>query len=985
MQKKINILLAAILAITLISEFVLGGLNPSMVYSTDTKLDKITYLGKELLSEDYMKNIITSTEIKDSLITLNTTEGDNCFGSGAEGFEKAKNSIGFSDNCSYEGLRNLVFNLTFLGIEVCEKDFGVAFQGSTLEEIVYNYLIVDKGELKEASIAVATSSKCPDYQATITNFDLNTPAYTDDEMSYYGPFCFSDNTIGFAEVLCSSGSGVYKSLTKNNFTDVKYVDNKNEYYVGVQKGVTDIKIDFEGVFFTPDIKFFANSLVPFGSLKNSFTSFEFTIKNDTELSDSTTETINASAQNEITLQVANEDEEIPETVIIYDSENNVDAVIQNNKSSEITALLEDDTYTIESVYADDTYASSKTQEEFSVTEGVLNAEETTSTYDVCLALYDKESNKCVTGYGYLYDENNVFVKKVNFYSYSTQITLAPGTYKLITVDIDSAYNLPEECKFSVTNSNIVCNIPVTAGKASSYLVVKNEAGLPIEGVSMILDDNTDIVYTTNEDGAVELDNLTVGEHSCMITEVPDGYILPKDTISIAIDSSEVTVQKSIVLSKIKFTLRVVKSVEGSTAEVTDAVYSIKQTEAPYYAKVFSVKEFPLELEIGSYTITEIIPGKGYNFSEETTQTIEVTESQNTTVNFVTSAQTGTLTIRSYSVKGYNETIEGISYKLYDMNSELVAEATSDANGNVVFEKLPLGTYTLQQESVPEGYIKYKKLVSVKIQKAGEVVSYDSISSINVGSITVYHDSAVSGIPYYLYDETNKLLNVLYTDSDGIVIFKELLPGKYSIKTLESNSVTVSPTSTVGFLQKFKPIIAHAYSGEVTISLDNLNVVVGSELSSNVKTTSLGTSSIILSSNATDYDESSAGMKDLGTMNVDNISTIISQTADSVDYSGDITEATIDNTVENDESVSTGSTEVVGSTYASDTGSILLSKDNTTLGDADFSLTENDVSMLLDQSVKLPKTGASEYYKYVVVLVCFGLVMNNIPKKKRVRI
>lgn len=980
MQKKINVILVMFLMIVYVANIIIGDSSPTMIYSTDTKLDKITYLGKELLSEDFIKDIISSKEIGKSLITLNNSSKDNSIGIDEEGFEKSKELLGFTNTSSYTGLKNLIFNLSFMGIEACEEKFGLVLNENSLDTIVRAYLINDNENLKEAADAIASGSKCPGYQATITNFDLSMPVHSDDNLNYYGPFKFSDNTMGFAEVICSTGSNVYKSNTKNSYTTVKYVDNENEYYLGISKEVTDIKIDFEGVFFVPEIKFFNNSLAPYGCLKNSTTSFQFTVKSS-EASDISIVEENKSNKNEITLQVSNENEEIPETIIIYNSEKQVDTVIQKNDSAKISVPLEDGTYYVESIYSDGTSANGEVPEEFTVTEGIVNA--TNVNYIVNIGLYDLDKKTSVTGYGYLYDGDGKYIQQVEFYESFTQLFLAPGDYKLVTIDINSKYNVPEEYKFTVDNGNIIVKIPVTEGKASSYIVVKDTAGFPVEGVKVILDNNqnNDLSYTTNTNGEIEIDKLTIGAHSLTITEVPENYILPTETVYLNVKSSEEMVKETIILSKIKFNLRVTKNVEGSTTEVSDAVYNVKQLEAPYYNKVLSVSEFPVELEIGSYSITEIIPGKGYNFSDEVSKEIEVGDTGSTTVKFTTSAQTGTITIRNYSVNGYNDTIEGISYKLYNLDSEIVAEAISDSNGNVLFEKLPLGTYTLQQEAVPEGYIGYKKLVSVKIEKAGEVVSYDSISAMNVGSITVYHDSATAGVPYYLYNESNKLINVLYTDTDGIAVFKELLPGKYTLKTLEESTKNpITPTKIAKILHLLEPIVAKAYSGEVIISLDNLNVVVGSELGSNVKTTSLGTSSIVLSSNATNYDESSAGMKDLGNLNVDNISTIISQTAASVDYSNDILEITTENIVESGKTQNIP--EIVGNTYDSDTGTIVLSENNKTLGDADFSLTATDVSDLLNQSVKLPKTGTSNYYKYIIVLISVCLILNNIPMRKK---
>lgn len=989
MRKKFNIILVAVLAITLIAEFVVRELSFTTVYSTDTKLDEITYLGKELVSSELMNNVVSSKEVTKTLIKLQENGESNVLGDEADGFSKLSNLTEINTETSYDGLRNLVFNLKFLGIRTCAEQFGVVIEDSTPEMLIKAYLFEKEGALHDAAIAIASSLKCPNYQATITNFDLTTPVDKINGILYYGPFTFSDNTMGFAEVSSVTNCSVYSKSNNDGYTQSKYVDNKTEYYVGVPEGCEKANLTFEGVFFTPKLKFFDNGVAYYGELKNSATSFSFStrdaiIENEETTEDSAVE----QTKSTVSVKVASEGEEIPETVLFYNEQNEISSVIQDNFRASVETELGDGTYNVERIYSDGTYASEETMEEFTVTEGAINAN-TVETYDAHLGLYDKEEDKLVAGRGYIYTDKDVFVMSISFAEDGMyrSVSLVPGMYSLVIVDIDPKYNIPAEYTFMVQEVNPVINVPVTSGKGTGYLVFKDESGTPVENVNVVLDNDTTKTYTTDANGSVEISKLTEGSHTCMITEVPAGYILPKDIITLAIDNSGSVINKTIVLQKIKFNLRVTKSVEGSTTEVPDAVYSIKQLEAPYFSKVVSVEEFPLTLEVGSYKITEIIPGKGYNFSDETSQTIEATTSENVALNFTTSAQTGSITIRSYSSQSYNTVVPEVAYKLYNLDSEVIAEATSDSNGNVLFEKIPLGTYTLQQESVPENYEQYKKLVQVKITEAGEVKSYDAILAAKVGSITVYHDTVVSGVPYYLYNEKNELLNVLHTDADGIVVFKELTPGSYSVKSAVSSATTNGATPVTTIAKIFEPIVAKAYDGTVTISLDNLNVVLGSNLPSNVKTTAVGTSKIIESSKANGYDTTMSGATDLGTLNVDNISTLISQTAEKVNHSGDTTEVKVDNIVEKDKD-KTQDNKIVGDTYTSATGTVVLSKDNTALGDADFGLTESDVAGLLGQSVKLPKTGVPvilKYLQYMMILAAVMLVVNNIPRRKKMSV
>lgn len=47
---------------------------------------------------------------------------------------------------------------------------------------------------------------------------------------------------------------------------------------------------------------------------------------------------------------------------------------------------------------------------------------------------------------------------------------------------------------------------------------------------------------------------------------------------------------------------------------------------------------------------------------------------------------------------------GVTYRLFDSAGNKIADATTDTDGKVVFADLPLGSYTYQEISAPEGYV-----------------------------------------------------------------------------------------------------------------------------------------------------------------------------------------------------------------------------------------------------------------------------------------
>ena len=64
---------------------------------------------------------------------------------------------------------------------------------------------------------------------------------------------------------------------------------------------------------------------------------------------------------------------------------------------------------------------------------------------------------------------------------------------------------------------------------------------------------------------------------------------------------------------------------------------------------------------------------------------------------------GSLTINKTDADT-GKALAGVTYRLFDSAGNKIADATTGANGKAVFSDLPLGSYTYQEISAPEGYV-----------------------------------------------------------------------------------------------------------------------------------------------------------------------------------------------------------------------------------------------------------------------------------------
>ena len=82
------------------------------------------------------------------------------------------------------------------------------------------------------------------------------------------------------------------------------------------------------------------------------------------------------------------------------------------------------------------------------------------------------------------------------------------------------------------------------------------------------------------------------------------------------------------------------------------------------------------------------------------------------------------------VDGQGQPLAGAKFRLYsdENQTELVAEATSDEYGRVIFENLMPDTYYVMKESnTPEGYVGGDSLYKIRLTSQGSTTVEDSVT------------------------------------------------------------------------------------------------------------------------------------------------------------------------------------------------------------------------------------------------------------------
>lgn len=246
-------------------------------------------------------------------------------------------------------------------------------------------------------------------------------------------------------------------------------------------------------------------------------------------------------------------------------------------------------------------------------------------------------------------------------------------------------------------------------------------GLP--GAVFEVFDDAGVVYctmTTDSHGyAVSID-LPIGSYHIREIQAPDGYVIDDEIIDVVITTED---KNTIVFERYNhkndFTIKKTDVVSGRPVE--GATFEIYSADGTLFATVTTDRngEFNLTaIPAGHYTMIETVAPAGYALSNQT-YSFDIDENGNITGDTnITDEPTALIIDKINAFTG--EPLVGIEFTLMNANGEIVKTAmtengwrvpsdrgeesfVTDRNGHVEFRYLPVGEYTLL-ENTPEGYI-----------------------------------------------------------------------------------------------------------------------------------------------------------------------------------------------------------------------------------------------------------------------------------------
>ena len=317
------------------------------------------------------------------------------------------------------------------------------------------------------------------------------------------------------------------------------------------------------------------------------------------------------------------------------------------------------------------------------------------------------------------------------------------------------------------------------------------------------------------------DGWLLGAQTYPVTLTPDHKASGENVITVYLDQPILNRLMYTPVTLTKTDITGAEKLPGALIEVYDVEGNIIYRE--YTDANGEIPDIPVVP--GTYTFKETYAPSGYALNTAI-KTFTVTADGQVHGDTVIRDEVNRVTLKKIRQNG--EALAGAVFGLFNEQGDQVQEATSDADGSVVFQQIPYGRYTIRELSAPYGYHPSAKTWEMTIDGTYQnpiglldtVVNEDAPGRIRILKQDELDQHVIAGVRFDIYsvDEAGNAADCvaqMTTNEQGIAESPDLFPADYIVmehavptgyeETLWSEKITVGMDEIVSRTVTNRPI------------------------------------------------------------------------------------------------------------------------------------------------------------------------------------